>query len=779
MLKLIGITKEYASGDEITTALKGIDLELPEKGFVSVLGQSGCGKTTLLNIIGGLDKSTSGKLLIDNKSTEEFKDPDWDAYRNTRVGFVFQSYNLISHLTALDNVTMALALSGITGKERNQKAKEALESVGLEKQAYKKPGQMSGGQTQKVAIARALVNDPDIVLADEPTGALDSQTSLQVMEILKEISKDRLVVMVTHNGELAEEYSDRIIRMKDGGIISDSGGNESSGSGCVPEVSDKLDIKGTKMSLKEALKSSYKNLLTKKWRTIITILAGSIGIIGVALVLSISSGMDTFINDMERDTLAAFPIEVRQNVQTDQITDGSPQEFLESDGDFPGDDIFHPYDKSGEVTDHENDIDGQYVDYVEKMDDSYYNSILYSYGLSKNILTETSEGKYKLVDTAGGSDDIMDPTALLGAEEVFSELPGEEKFVQAQYDVLAGKYPSGYDELALVVDKDNRIDDALLDAFGIEEKDEYDPNDLIGKEFKVILNDDFYQKFGDYYVGGNDYEKMYESGESLSIKITAIMRVKENASAEMLEPGIFYTHGLTEKIFDGNEDSEVVEAQRYNKDTSVLTGEGFNSENTYGSTMRFLGGDSTPTKISIYPKTYEDKADIRSYLDDYNDGKEENDQIIYSDLSETMSDAISSMVDTVSVILVAFAGISLVVSSVMIGIITYVSVVERTKEIGIMRAIGARKKDISRIFNAETILIGAGSGIIGVLLNSLLCIPASKLISGMIGMEFTVSLAAQNVILLVLLSIALTLIAGIIPSRIAAGKDPVVALRTE
>lgn len=764
MLELKNIIKDYCSGDEVTHALKGINLAFDNTGFSSILGPSGCGKTTMLNIIGGLDHYTNGDLIIDGKSTKEFKDVDWDSYRNARIGFVFQSYNLISHLSILDNVSMALSLSGTSSKIRKEKAKEALKAVGLENHLEKKPNQLSGGQMQRVAIARALINNPDIVLADEPTGALDSETSIQVMEILKEISKKRLVIMVTHNRELAIQYSDRIIEMKDGLVVNDSQKKS------IIETAEvtKMKNKKTSMSFWTALSSSFRNLFSKKGRTIITSIAGSIGIIGVALVLSISNGMSNFISGIERDTLAGFPLTVSQVVSIDM----SMNLGMKS-GTYPTDNIFHPYDISGNTSVHKNNIDEEYVDYVNNMDKSYYSVISYSYSVSKNVMSINGDDDYIFVDTSLSSSSVFSSTS------VFSEMPNNKEFIETQYDVLAGTYPESKEDLALVVDSNNRIDTSLLDAFGIEEQESFTVSDLLGMSFKVIANDDYYTSYGDMFIPNSDYKTMYDSDDSITITISSIMRVKESSASELLSTGVNYTTALTDCLLEMNSSSKVVGAQRSSPDVNVLTGGAFTSTITYDSIMQYLGGDKTPSSIQIYPKTFEDKSKIKSYLDKYNEGLANDEKIIYTDLSESMSSSISSMVDTVSIILVVFAGISLIVSTVMIGIITYVSVVERTKEIGIMRAIGARKKDILRIFNAEAIIIGFASGVFGVLLTYALCPLASFIVSNSVNVSFTVMLPPYYAIALICLSMILTLIAGFFPSKIASKKDPVVALRTE
>lgn len=772
MLKLKNIKKDYIIGDEKTHALRGIDLEFRENEFVSILGQSGCGKTTMLNIIGGLDQYTSGDLLIEGKSTKQYIDSDWDAYRNAEVGFVFQSYNLISHLSVLDNVAIALSLSGVKSSERLLRAKEALNEVGLQKQIHKKPNQLSGGQMQRVAIARALINNPRIVLADEPTGALDSNTSVQIMEILKEISKNRLVIMVTHNGELANRYSSRIVEMLDGEIIKDT--NPLNEDVKQESAAEKLKNKKTKMSFMTAVSSSFKNLLTKKSRTIITSIAGSIGIIGIALVLSVSSGMTSYVNVMQSDTLAGFPITINQTTTTSRFERGMSFGNTSSDGEeYPDDNIFYAYDKNANTEVHYNNINADYISYINNMDSTLFNSISYTRSVAKNVVVKTSENSYKLAQTTSNGGNAFSSSSN------FAEIPNSQEFIETQYDILAGEYPISANQLALIVDKNNAIDTTVLSTFGININDSYTVNDLLGTTFKVVANDDYYVETSGIYVAGNNYSEMYNDEDSISISISAIMRVKESSSTEFLSTGIGYTTALTDLILSSNATSKIVQAQIDSPTINVLTGMAFTSSTTYGTVMKLIGGDSMPSGVQIYPKTFDAKEAIKKYLDDYNTGKSAEDKIIYSDMAATISSSISSIISTITVILSAFAAISLVVSSVMIGIITYVSVVERTKEIGIMRAVGARKKDISRIFNAEALLIGLAAGLVGVLFTYLLCIPATLIVSSFVGSTFTVVLPIQSAILLILLSMLLTFIAGLFPSKIAAKKNPVIALRTE
>jgi len=769
LLQLVQIKKSYVVAGQPFPALNGIDLEFKNNEFVSILGQSGSGKTTMLNLIGGLDRYTSGDLLIDGKSTKAFKDQDWDAYRNATIGFVFQSYNLIGHLSVLDNVEMSLRLSGIGPKERKERATEVLVEVGLKDHIHKRPNQLSGGQMQRVAIARALVNNPKILLADEPTGALDSKTSVQIMQLIQKISKDRLVIMVTHNAEIAEQFSDRIVRLVDGKVVEDT-------RPVHPQDlngSEKLINKKTSMSYLTAIKTSFKNLLTKKGRTILTSIAGSIGIVGIALVLSISNGMTAYTDNLQSDALAGFPITISSVVETDSFGPPPGTPFGDPiENEFPDGDTLYAYDSDASTSVHINTIDQTFIDYLEQMDESYYNSISYTRSIALNIVDQTDQGNYVKVTTqsTGG---------FFGSTNYFSELPDNEEFILSQYDVLAGSYPSTSQELVLVVDSQNRLDLNLLNALGISVDETYQFSDFIGKTFKVVQNNDYYTQIGSIFVPSMDYEAMYTSNQSLALTITGILRVKEDASSELLDEGIGYTTMLTDQLLQIAKTSDIVVAQTASEDINVLTGQPFNAQLTFQQVMRIIGGDDSPTGVQIYPKSFEDKDLIKSYLDGFNVNKTEEESIIYTDLAEQISSTISSLINTITIILAAFAGISLVVSSVMIGIITYVSVVERTKEIGIMRSLGARKKDISRIFNAETLLIGLASGFFGVVVAQLLNFPINIIIENFIDVPNFSNLMLSHAVLLVVLSTILTLIAGLIPSGIAARRDPVIALRTE
>ncbi len=776
MLELKNLSKNYYVGDTTVEALKNVDLKFRKNEFVSILGPSGCGKTTMLNIIGGLDKYTSGDLLIDGKSTKLYKDNDWDAYRNTTIGFVFQNYNLISHLSVLENVEMALSLSGVSSKERKERSIKVLEEVGLKDQVYKKPNQLSGGQMQRVAIARALVNNPKILLADEPTGAIDSKTSSQIMKLIKEISRDRLVIMVTHNSKIANKYSDRIVNLLDGEILSDS--NPANGD---VKVGGNLVNSKTSMSFMSAIRTSFKNLITKKGRTLITTLAGSIGIIGIALVLAISAGMTNYVNDIQSDSLAGFPISINSEVIATTMggSSGGPGAFMNNDDqealEFPNESIIYSFNEDQNTVVHTNVFTEDIMSHIDDMDTTLYNSIAYTRSISIQMITEANNGSFNKVESAGGGGFM----SMFGSNSVVNELPNNQEFVESQYDILEGSYPTNYNEVVLVVDNMNQLDVTTLEALGYDIEEDYTFSDFIGKDFKVIPNNVYYNQVGDVFVNGSDLESMYENLDSITLSIVGILRVNEDASSEVLSEGIGYTTMLTDYLLEDSSNSDIVLAQIADPTMNVLTGMGFNEQVAYDLVMQNIGGDSTPTGIQIYPVSFESKDEIKSYLDTYNVGLADEDTIIYTDLAETISTTISGMISTITIILGAFAGISLVVSSIMIGIITYVSVIERTKEIGIMRSLGARKKDISRIFTAETLLIGLGAGVFGILIYLLLQIPVNIILENLLGISGFATLSIYSATGLILLSSALTLISGIIPSKIAANKDPVIALRTE
>ncbi len=786
-LKLENIKKSY-TGVETVTALKSISLGFRESEFVSVLGPSGCGKTTLLNIIGGLDQYDSGDLVINGMSTKTFKSSDWDAYRNRSIGFVFQTYNLIGHQTVLQNVEIAMTFSGVSSSERKQRATQALKDVGLGDQAKKKPNQLSGGQMQRVAIARALVNNPDIILADEPTGALDSHTSTPIMDLLKEISKTRLVIMVTHNQDLAEEYSSRIIRLLDGEVQSDS--KPITDSEAAEEVLSPTKIstlKKTSMSLYTATLLSFKNLLTKRGRTITTAFAGSIGIIGVALVLALSTGLSSYISVMQSDTLSSFPITIGTNEQT--IESGPPDfvtggEAISNEG-YPDGDIILSYDQEENSMKHSNVITKEYVKYIENLSSKLpgqVNNVSYTHGININLL---AKGQDTVVKFETGSDlSSMGRVGFPGGNTYWHELPENDEFILSLYDLIGdgSRMPASKNEVVLVVDDYNRIDKEFFEKLGItDDSDQYKLTDFINETIlKVIPNNEYYTQNNDLYTSTapGDFEKLYESKLGTELTIVGILRLKEDASSSYLSPGIAHTTALANAVITEEQNSEIALAQK-KSDMNVLTGTPFKDNQAKENVLIMLGAETIPTGINIYPKDYNSKDSIKEYLDAYNTEKEEADQLIYSDMAETITSVTGTLLNTVTYVLIGFAAISLLVSTIMISIITYVSVIERTREIGILRSVGARKKDISRVFNAETLIIGFSAGGLGVGISYLLTLPINSIIFNLVGISGIASLTPIHAIGLILGSMVLTLIAGFIPSKSAAKKDPVIALRTE
>jgi putative ABC transport system permease protein len=791
MLKLINIEKNYYMGSTTVQALKKVNLEFRKSEFVAILGPSGCGKTTLLNLIGGLDRYTDGDIVINNKSTKEYKDADWDAYRNHSIGFVFQNYNLIPHLKVLGNVELALTLSGISIEERKKRAIDTLNKVGLHDQIYKLPNQLSGGQMQRVAIARALVNDPDILLADEPTGALDSETSIQIMEILKEVAKDRLVIMVTHNPDLANQYATRIIRLLDGAVISDSNPYQA-------EVAKKDQTKGerlkhTSMSFLTALALSFQNLLTKKARTILTAFAGSIGIIGIALVLALSNGFQSYVDKMQADTLSSYPLIIsRESVDfasaAELNMDTSLQEYPEGDTIF----INKLMEKLNGIIIRNNITEDYIENVIEKIDPALINGITYSRGVRLNIFKQMSINNLIYYRQISAQNDMSSVMNFSGAD-IWQEIIDNQSFIESQYDVIAGRLPQNKDEIIIQVDKYNQITDITLLSLGVltpmSSVDTLTFDDLLSLEYKLILNDDLYSydSVNDRFVSQVDRNDtitadVYNKG--LTLKVVGIVRVNELTNTGSITGAIGYTKELTDYILEEAGKSEIVLWQKANPTKDPLTGQAYpadqNVEEQYYNTMSRLGGITTPKAINIYPVDFKAKTEIKKYLDNYNQTQEDEvNRIYYTDVMDLLVKSINTTINAISYVLIAFTSISLVVSSIMIGIITYISVLERTKEIGILRSIGARKKDISRVFNAETLIIGFVAGIIGIGVTLLLSIPINIIIDNLVNISNIAALKTYHAIFLVLISMALTLIAGLIPSRIAAKKDPVIALRTE
>lgn len=978
MLKLTDIVKDYEVGNDVVHALKGISIEFRKNEFVAILGPSGCGKTTLLNIIGGLDKYTSGDLSINGKSTKQFNDADWDSYRNHSVGFVFQSYNLIPHQTVLANVELALTLSGVGKAERRKRAIDALNKVGLGDQLNKKPNQMSGGQMQRVAIARALVNDPEILMADEPTGALDSATSVQIMDLLKEVAKDRLVIMVTHNPELAEKYATRIVRCLDGEVISDSDPYVYNAE--VEKNAEKkiLGRKKTSMSFFTALSLSLNNLMTKKGRTILTSFAGSIGIIGIALILSVSTGVQTYINRVQEDTLSSYPITINaQEVDlTSMLTSlmsanqENQSETHELDAVYENRIMSDLMDALSRTETRENNLE-KFKEFLENSDEikEYASSIGYVYDTDMNVYVTDADGNivksdvldlisrlYSELGVTASSSTLSSYMQMDAWQELLSGMDGEliNPLMKERYEVVSGRWPENYDEVVVAVDENNEISDVMLYALGLKTMDQilddmdaaasgegdtieeqsWSYDDILGLDFRIILNCDKYQKSGDGYIDATTTEAglkyLYESDNSIKVKVVGIIRKSDNAVSSFLNGAVGYTSALTDYILDRVSSSELIAMQKENPDVDVLTGlkfpvegeepsedeikaavdewsaslseqekavaytqilsvpsdeylsagieqfrqnltpesedemllqeimsqtqmdeqtirsyieqmdeeekEGYMtqiisaavaqqyaaqaqeqlgaytteqlaamydatpltteqysyvyenllpatvSDSTYEQNLKLLGDvdKGSPSSIYIYASTFEDKDNISDLITTYNESAADEDQISYTDYVKLLMSSITTIINAISYVLIAFVAISLVVSSIMIGIITYISVLERTKEIGILRAVGASKRDISRVFNAETMIEGFVSGALGIIITLLLLIPINIILHSLTGIQIlSAILPVGGAIILVAISIILTLIAGLIPSGIAAKKDPVEALRTE
>ena len=895
MLELNDIKKDYVSGSTTVSALKGINLRFRDCEFVSILGQSGCGKTTMLNIIGGLDKYTSGDLKINGVSTKNYKDRDWDFYRNNSIGFVFQSYNLIPHQTVLSNVELALTLSGVSKAERKKRAIEALEKVGLGEQIHKKPNQMSGGQMQRVAIARALVNNPDIMLADEPTGALDTETSIQIMELLKEISKDRLIIMVTHNPELAKDYSTRIVRLLDGVITDDSdpysledmeADIRAKEAAKVKTSEKKIKKSGkkqkTSMSFFTALSLSFNNLMTKKTRTILTAFAGSIGIIGIAMILSISNGIQLYIDRVQRDTLSSYPITLQAEAidissMVSSMTGNSDSEEHEDKSKIYSNDIMGDMINTMVKEVKSNNL-SEFKKYIENGSSdikSYVSDIQYSYDVPLNIyMKDTSNGVEQLnpgtmfdsiygegATSASSSMSSGMGMGMFSNSSVWNQLLGNQQVLDEQYDVLAGHWPENFNEVVLVADKNNEVDDYTLYSLGLKDPEEvrtlfkkmmvgesyetekdisYTFDEILDTEFKLVMPTDMY-KYNDVTGTWDDYSKddKYMTNvvnNGTDIKVCGIIRPNDDAVSTSLSSGIGYTAKLTEYIIEEVKNSEIAKAQLADTSVDVFTGVPFDNDrnteitmddiNAYMATLSpeesaqmqaMTSGMSddqilqlfsaslkarttdatldsnksklgitdldTPSQIDIYATDFDSKEKVQNIIKDYNklqqdDGKEEN-VINYTDYVGIMMSSVSTIINAISYVLIAFVAISLIVSSIMIGIITYISVLERTKEIGVLRSIGASKKDVSRIFNAETLIEGFVSGALGIVVTLLLCIPANALIKHLTDISNVAQLPIAGGVILIIISMFLTFIAGLIPAKLAAKKDPVVALRSE
>ena len=870
MLKLENIKKDYITGGTAVHALKGVSVEFRKSEFVSILGQSGCGKTTLLNIIGGLDRYTSGELYIGGRATSDFRDRDWDNYRNHSVGFIFQSYNLIPHQSVLSNVELALTLTGVPRAERRRRAAEALERVGLADQLNKKPNEMSGGQMQRVAIARALVNDPEILLADEPTGALDSETSVQIMELLKEISKDRLVIMVTHNPELAKQYSTRIIRLLDGNITDDT----MPYSGDEEEKTEKKSGKRPSMSFLTALSLSLNNLMTKKARTFLTAFAGSIGIIGIALILSLSNGVNAYIARVEQETLSSYPITIEQAEMDISQLVSDLMGKNEPSGDREDGKIYSNNIMTEMMSTMVNGISANNLSelkkHIEKTADFSDNSseIEYKYSTVMNIYDEKGNRVnpntvFSTVFPEGKSSGSgnMQMSSSFSNTEVWTRLFENKEFLKKQYDVIAGRMPEKYNEIVLAVDKNNQISDYALYSLGLKDSAEleemmkkaqagekieptaevsYTYDDILGLKFKLLCNTDYFEKNADGTWDDKTEDSLFVSSKlntaAEDITVVGIIRPADSSVANQTSGFVGYPESLMEHLINKVNDSEIVKAQKADPEKNVFTGRPFETDAdnmtyeqltayiatlpekeqaeynayinqmtaagqtkeqiteqfkaaikekgnsaTYDGNLKLMGVSSLdePSVINIYPKDFEAKEKISDLITEYNKGVGDAEKITYTDYIGLMLSSVTTIINAISYILIAFISISLIVSSIMIGIITYISVLERTKEIGVLRAMGASKKDVSRVFNAETLIVGFAAGAIGILITLLLLIPINAVIAAVTDISGLAVLPFAGGAALVIISMLLTLISGLFPSRVAAKKDPVTALRSE
>lgn len=848
MLELKKISKVYKLENFKQKALDNISINFRNCEFVSILGPSGSGKTTLLNIIGGLDNYTSGDLIINGISTKKYNDRDWDTYRNHKIGFVFQSYNLITHQTVLSNVELALTLSGVKSKERKKRAKDALKKVGLIEHINKKPNQLSGGQMQRVAIARALVNNPDILLADEPTGALDSKTSVQIMNLLKEVAKDRLVIMVTHNSDLAEKYSTRIIDLKDGEIKGDTNPYNKS-----DENNETTKDKKTNMNFLTALSLSLNNLMTKKGRTILTAFAGSIGIIGIALILSLSSGVQNYINRVQEETLTSYPLMIEDNsvdltsVMTEQMDKLKKDENTKQSNKIYSNNMMTDTLSIMSSKVQSNNLKS-FKEYIEKNKEinKYTTSIDYKYNIELQLYKSDIEDKIVKVNpnTILSTMGITDMQAsYFMFKDVFSEIIDNDELNNQMYEIVSGRMPKNYNEVILVVDKNNRISDYVLYALGLKDQQElkdmfekvrkgeklvttdtsYEYSELIGLKFKLLLNTDYYEKVNGLWIDKSEDEEFLREKLKDSEEITIVGIIKPNKDSAVTSStlgGILYTDSLEKHVLKKVEDSQIIKEQKQNPEINIITGLEFSNEEfnindlsfeqqmylsslnqeelaevitkykesyslTYEKVLEKLGSIDldNPSGIYIYAKDFESKDAIKNIINDYNEQQRKNSKeanvINYNDVVGMLMSSVTDIVDIISYVLISFVSISLVVSSIMIGIITYISVLERTKEIGILRAIGASKKDVSRVFNAETLIIGFTSGVFGILITVLLNIPINIIIKKLTGVSNITQLPLNGAIILIMISVILTIIAGLIPAKLASKKDPVESLRSE
>lgn len=780
MLELKNLKKDYRTGDSITHALADVSISFRPQEFVAILGPSGSGKTTLLNIIGGLDRYDSGDLVLNGKSTKNFKETDWDSYRNNSVGFVFQNYDLIPHLSVLANVELGMTLSGVDKKERQSLAKQALIEVGLKKQLNKRPGQLSGGQMQRVAIARAIAGNPDILLCDEPTGALDSETSEQIMQLIKKIANGRLVIMVTHNPELAKRYASRIVHFKDGQIRSDSAPFQEKDNTAA------FSLKRTKMSYWNALKLSFTNIMTKKGRTFLTALASSIGIISIAIVLAISNGFQKQIDTTMSKALAKYPISISQTAQDmNAAKDRKTNSRMSKSRGY-----VTAQEDANQAAQHVNKISKKYVDYIKKINPKYANSVAFQRGANLNLLSRV-HGKVERVQFSSTSpSENSDSLAAMRSKAMNSIGIGSSvfptslkknhsSFLQRNYRLLAGAWPKKSTDLVLVIDNHNAININSLKnlSFKLKKNSKVKFKQLVGKEFRIVNNNNYYQKLPTgIFIPAKADPAMY-NGAKTRLKLTAVIKPKSTDSQALLATGIAYSDALTQKVIRDNKNSAIVSAQRRSS-KNVLTGQSLN-QTQKKAMLQNLGASSVPTSIMIYPNTFTNKDKVLDYLDKWNKGKKKSDKIIYTDMSSAVTSMTGGLLSSITTILVAFAAISLITSMIMIGILTYTSVLERTKEIGILKALGARKKDITRVFDAETFILGIFSGILGIFIAYLATLPINSIIYKITELKNVAQLNPVHALLLIIIATILTLLGGHIPARMAAKKDAAKALRSE
>lgn len=776
MLTLKDLKKYYTVGGTVTKALDGVSVSFRKKEFVVILGPSGSGKTTMLNVIGGLDQYDQGDLIINGQSTKHFKPNDWDAYRNNSIGFIFQSYNLIGHQGILDNVELGMTLSGLSKAERRQQATQALERVGLKEHLNKRPNQLSGGQMQRVAIARALANNPEILLCDEPTGALDSETSIQIMELIKELSQEKLVIMVTHNPELAHQYADRIIEFSDGKIITDSNPY------LADQVDDTFQLTHTKMSFFTALRLSFNNIRTKKGRTFLTAFASSIGIISIGIVLSLSNGFQKQIDKTQAETLSKFPITLSQ-ITTDN-TELQRKDQKNKASTVPKNNILVKT-SDQDLAQHTNQLTPDYLTYIQKINPDWSNNIGYSRITNLTLLRELA-GQIKPVTLSNQKPNSQSGPNFAASNGVgISVFPTpldaqKDDFLKTNYQVVSGTYPTKATDLVLVVDKDNTTNINALTNLGFSLKSgtnlPYDQ--LIGTQLKAVFNDAYYTKLpsGNFLPNPN-LASVYANTNNQSLTIVGILKAKTSSTMALLAPGIAYSDRLIQEVIKQNQASAIVKAQS-DQMTNVLTGEPL-TETTKKNVLTYLGADSTPNSIYIYPNNFKTKEKVLDYLDAYNKGKAKADKVLYTDLAGTMTQLTGGLMDAITYVLIAFAGISLVTSMIMIGILTYTSVLERTKEIGVLKALGARKKDITRVFDAETAILGVSSGVLGIAIAYAATIPINQLLEKLTDLKNVAQLNPLHAVILIIISTILTMLGGHIPARMAAKKDAAIALRAE